>query len=106
YIARRAPAEVALVDRLAQPIFKAGEPVIAFRQLARRQHREREQVAVTPISRDLFFAQHLSIPINVIPAKAGTHCRAKHVTFKPGSSDMPNWQATPRLLDGSRPPPG
>src|SRR5205807_9039935 len=57
YVARRAPGEVALVDRLAQPVFKAGEPVIAFRQLGRRQRREREQVAVTPISRDLFFAQ-------------------------------------------------
>ena len=62
-ITRRAPAEIALIDRPAQPMLEPGEPVVAFGQLRGRQRREWEQVTVTPISLDLAFRQHFVLPI-------------------------------------------
>ena len=35
-VATRAPAEIALIDRRAEPLFEAGKPGVAFRQLLRR----------------------------------------------------------------------
>ena len=61
-ITRRAPAEIALVDRRAEPMLEPGKPIIALCQLGRRQCREREQVAVIPVLRDLARRQHLVPP--------------------------------------------
>src|SRR5437899_788532 len=63
----RTPAKIALVDRLPQPAFKAGEPGVALGELRRGQHREREQIAIIAVLLDLFLAQHGSVPTECHP---------------------------------------
>src|SRR5439155_26389930 len=65
HVAGRAPAEIALIDRMAEPMLEPGQPLVALRQFARRQRRKREQVAVMPVLRELAFRQHLVLPIRV-----------------------------------------
>ena len=60
-VAGRPPTPVRLIDRFAEPSFVARQAFVAFGQLLGRQRREREQVPVVAVLRDLGPGQHADL---------------------------------------------